>query len=171
MKKLFIFSFFIFSFFQNSAQNSGKNNFFIGANIVTRQLPHFNYYYPRLSFEYSFHETSSFEVLLEYINHKPQEKKVISYPISAGYKLNVLPWLVKNENITNRFKLYNSLRYVLLFSPSDSSTPLSDLRTFHHIRYAPGIDYYFNRNWGANFEMVFGQSMKTTLGVGLKYKF
>ncbi len=170
--KILFFTSVLFCFYTVNAQTNPENrNSVIGANLVSRHLDGYTYYYPRLLFEYSFSKTSSFETLVEYINHKPTGKRIISYPLSLGYKLNVFPWFVKNENLTNRLKVYNSLRYTILFSPFDSSSPFSDLQTFHYVRYAPGIDFYFKPNLGANFEMVFGQSMRTTFAIGVKYRF
>lgn len=162
---------FLFFCIVNAQTNPENSNFVIGANLVSRHLDGYTYYYPRLLFEYSFLKTSSFETLVEYINHKPTGKRIISYPLSLGYKLNIIPWIIKNKNLTDHLKVYNSLRYTILFSPFDSSFPFSNLQIFHYVRYAPGADFYFNSNLGANFEMVFGQSMRTTFAVGVKYRF
>lgn len=166
MKTLFTIAILTLVFFNGITQNKT-----IGINLVNRHLNDYNYSYPRFSFEYSVGNFSSFESFLEYINHSPSGRKVISYPLSIGYKFNALPLFIKNEQLSSRLKIYNSLRYTILFSPTDSNQPLSNLRTFHYLRYAPGVDFYFKNNLGLNTEMVFGQSMKTTFALGIKYRF
>jgi len=158
--------------FVGLAQTEQKK-FIVGVHIVNRHIKDYDYLYiyPRLSFEYNLSKTSSFEFLTEYINHKPTGKQVISYPLSVGYKLNILPWFIKNENFIDKLKVYNSFRYTLLLSPEDANMAFSNLRVYHYFRYAPGIDYFFSKKWGANFEMVFGESMKTTMAFGVKFRF
>ncbi|VAW12838.1 hypothetical protein MNBD_BACTEROID01-169 [hydrothermal vent metagenome] len=171
--KIYFFVILLFLTFTGNAQaNQEHKRFAVGIHLVNRQIKgyHFNYTYPRLSFEYRLSASSSVEVLAEYINHKPAGTQVISYPLSMGYKLNILPWLINNKKLIDRLKIYQSLRYTILFSPANSDAPLSGLRIYHHLRYAPGVDFYFNKNWGINYEVVFGQNMRTTMAFGVKYR-
>lgn len=147
--------------------------FVIGAHWVNRHMKDYsyNYSYPRLSLEYQVTESSSVEFLSEYINHKYSGNQVISYPLSLGYKLNILPVIFKNEKLTDKLQINQSIRYTLLLSPEEANSPFSDLRIFHYLRYAPGIDYYFHNNWGVNYEIVFGRHLRTTMAFGIKYRF
>ena len=172
--KILLFLLLISLTFSGIAQNNQEHKkFIVGGNVVTRHIKDYDYryIYPRLLFEYSVSKTSSFEFLIEYIKHKPTGKQTISYPLSVGYKLNVLPWFIKNNGFTDKLKIYNSFRYTLLLSPEDANSAFSNLRVFHYFRYAPGIDFFFNKNWGVNYEMVFGENMKTTMAFGVKFSF
>lgn len=172
--KFFLFLFLISLTFIGIAQNNPEHKkFIIGGYVVNRNIKGYDYryIYPRLSFEYFLSKSSSFEFLTEYINHKPAGKHTISYPFSVGYKLNILPWFIKNENLIDKLKVYNSFRYTLLLSPANANMAFSNLRVFHHFRYAPGIDFFFSENWGVNYEMVFGENMKTTMAFGVKFRF
>lgn len=161
-------------YLQTNAQNNKKEStIVIGAHWVNRHMKDYsyNYSYPRLSLEYQVTESSSVEFLSEYINHKYSGNQVISYPLSLGYKLNILPVIFKNEKLTDKLQINQSIRYTLLLSPEEANSPFSDLRIFHYLRYAPGIDYYFHNNWGVNYEIVFGRHLRTTMAFGIKYRF
>ncbi|WP_372651819.1 hypothetical protein [Draconibacterium sp.] len=123
-----------------------------------------SYNYPRLSAEYSFTNCSSAEFTVERIGEiKLTDTTYPSYGrISLGYKLNILPWVTQNEWLVNNLRVYNSLRYALNFR--------NDYTDFQ-LLYAPGVEYYFYKDFGINTEFVFGQSMKTTFAVGIKYRF
>ncbi|MCA1759637.1 MAG: hypothetical protein LC658_07690, partial [Bacteroidales bacterium] len=157
----------------NADINEKESTFVIGAHWVNRHMKeyNYNYSYPRLSLEYRVTNNSSVEYLSEYINHKYSGNQVISYPISLGYKLNILPVIIKNERITDKLKINQSIRYTLLLSPEKANSSFSDLRIFHYLRYAPGIDYYLYNNWGVNYELVFGRHLRTTMAFGIKYRF
>ncbi len=172
--KIFLLIFVVVLSLTGKAQTKTEyKRFIVGGHVVNRNIRGYNYLYiyPRLSFEYNVSKTSSFEFLAEYINHKPTGTQVISYPLSVGYKLNILPWFIKNDEFTDKLKIYNSFRYTLLLSPEDANSAFSNLRVFHYFRYAPGIDFFFNKNWGFNYEMVFGENMKTTMALGVKFRF
>lgn len=172
--KIYLLIIFAFIILVTDAQTSSpESKFVIGAHWVNRHLKgyNYNYSYPRLSMEYRVTETSSVEFLSEYINHKYSGRQVISYPVSLGYKLNLLPVIIKNERWTDKVQINQSIRYTLLLSPVEANSPFSELRVFHYLRYAPGIDYYFHDNWGINYELVFGRHLRTTMAFGIKYRF
>ncbi|MBN1820441.1 MAG: hypothetical protein JXR31_04660 [Prolixibacteraceae bacterium] len=160
-------SFFIFSvFLLLTTPILSQNKIVLGLNYVHRFIDSYeDYCYPRFTTEYQISRSSSFELLAEYINlRNSHDINVISYPVSIGFKLNYLPWFSKNEKLNSAFKLYNSVRYVLLLDNQKNYTG-------HFIRYAPGIDVFIDKNWGLNGEMVFGNGMRTTVAFGIKYRF
>lgn len=122
------------------------------------------YSYPRLSTEYSFTKCSSAEFTAERIGKiKLTNFTVPAYfPISVGFKLNVLPWFTKNEWLINNLKIYNSLRYSVIFFEGYTNDKLL---------YAPGVECYLYKDFGINTEFVFGQAMRTTFAIGIKYRF
>ncbi|WP_340112993.1 hypothetical protein [Maribellus mangrovi] len=152
------------------AQTEKENarNWNIGASIVHRNLNSYenldNYNYPRLSAEYSFPKCSSVELMAERVGKIKTTNYTYPpyYPITVGYKLNILPWFTKNEWLVQNLKIYNSLRYSIIFYEG---------HTDHKLLYAPGIECYVYKNLGINTEFVFGQNMKTTFALGLKYRF
>ncbi len=148
-----------------SSQLTREKKFSIGSNFVHRYLeePLKSYSYPRISAEYSLSNYSSVELLAEYINFKKYDKLgVITYPISLGYKLNILPWVTKNQWLTKNAKVYQSARYSMVLTNNNF--------TSHALRYAPGIDVFLYKNLGLNGEIVFGRSMKTTFALGVKFR-
>ena len=150
-----------------------NSKFVLGANLMYRHIEPlgYSYAYPRLSLEYRLTRVSSFDFLTEYVNSKNDFRRYISFPLSAGYKLNLVPWFTKNENITNRLRVYGALRYTFLPSAANPDKPFEEFYVFHYVRFAPGADYYFSDRWGINAEMVFGRNMKTTVGLGIRYHF
>lgn len=158
----------LFSFAQTENNKNNKNKWNVGVHFVHRSMNYYEYYdgysYPRLSTEYSFTKCSSAEILFERIGEIKTTNYIYpaSYPISVGYKLNILPWFTKNEWLVNNLKVYNSLRYSVIFGEDYIS---------HNVRYAPGVECYFYKNLGINGEFVFGQAMKTTFALGIKYRF
>nr|WP_319510944.1 hypothetical protein [uncultured Draconibacterium sp.] len=162
----FLLLFPVLAFAQTENNSTKKWN--IGAHFVHRSMNSYEFYdgysYPRLSAEYSFTKCTSAELMVERIGKiKTTNYTHSSYaPISIGYKLNVLPCFTKNEWLVNNLKVYNSIRYSVVFSEGH----ITD-----NFRYAPGIDCYIYKNFGINTEFVFGQAMKTTFAVGIKYRF
>lgn len=158
----------LFSIAQTETSKSNTNKWNIGVHFVHRSMNFYEYYdgysYPRLSAEYIFTKYSSAELMVERIGKiKTTNYTHSSYsPISIGYKLNVLPWFTKNEWLVNNLKVYNSIRYSVVFSEG---------HVIDNFRYAPGIECYLYKNFGINTEFVFGQAMKTTFAVGIKYRF
>lgn len=148
------------------AQNSeNTNKWSVGAAYVHRFLEYYDdYSYPRLSAEYSFTKCSSAEILFERVGKIKSTSHTYpaNYPISVGYKLNVLPWFTKNKWLVNNLKIYNSLRYSIIFGEDSIS---------QKVRYAPGIECYVYKNLALSSEFTFGQAMKTTLAIGVKYRF
>jgi hypothetical protein len=170
MKKfLFLILILIVTNVVNSQEKERK--FVLGVNTMYRYIePGYSYFYPRLSLEFRLTRVSSFEFMTEYIDYKSYRRN-ISFPLSAGYKLNVIPWFTKNENLTERFRVYAALRYTFLPCAANPDKPFEKFYVFHEIRFAPGVEYYFSKRWGANAEMVFGNNMRTTIGLGIKYRF
>jgi hypothetical protein len=169
MKKI-IFLLYIIPFSLNAWSQEEKNPFILGVNSMYRHIDNWNsYIYPRLSFEYRLNRMSSFDLMLEYIDYKIEERRNLSYPLSAGYKLNLVPLLTKEETLTDRLRVYGALRYTFLPAAANPNKPFGKFYTFHKIRFAPGIDYFFSPRWGMNVEMVFGQNMKSTAGLGIRY--
>lgn len=172
MKKIFLLLSIILicSFILHSQEKESK--FVLGVNAMYRYIePGGNsYFYPRLSLEYRLTRVSSFECMTEYIDYKSY-RRFISFPLSAGYKMNIIPWFTKSENLTDRLKVYAALRYTFLPSAANPDKPFEKFYVFHKIRFAPGTEYYFSKKWGANAEMVFGNNMKTTMGLGIRYRF
>ena len=156
----------LFSIAQTKNNNTKKWN--IGAHFVHRSMNAYEFYdgysYPRLSAEYSFTKCSSAEIMIERIGKiKTTNNTHSSYaPISLGYKLNILPWFTKNEWLVNNLKVYNSLRYSIIFQED---------YTTDKFLYAPGVECYLCKDFGINTEFVFGQAMKTTFAIGIKYRF
>jgi hypothetical protein len=109
--------------------------------------------------------------MAEYINHNTYGRRYLSFPLSAGYKLNLVPWFIKNDKIANHLHIYGGLRYTFLPYSADPDKPFEEFYVFHRIRFAPGAEYYFNQRWGLNVEMVMGKQMKNTFGLGLKFRF
>ena len=105
------------------------------------------------------------------MDHTTEWRRYISFPLSAGYKLNIVPWFTKNEKFTDRLRVYAALRYTFLPSAANPDKPFEKFYVFHEIRFAPGAEYYFGKKWGANAEMVFGNHLNTTLGLGIRYRF
>jgi hypothetical protein len=172
MKKvLFLILILFISFVVNSQEKERK--FVLGVNTMYRYIEPFgySYFYPRLSFEYRLTRVSSFDFLAEYIDHKTVWRRNVSFPLSVGYKLNIIPWFTKNKKITDRLRVYAALRYTFLPAAANPDKPFEKFYVFHEIRFAPGVEYYFSKNWGANAEMVFGNHMKTTMGLGIRYRF
>lgn len=165
MKKIIALAALLLIFGITAPQTYSQERLSVGAGYVHRSIKSYeDYGYPRLSFEYRATRSSSFELLAEYIdlNRQPYSG-FVSYPLSFGYKLNFVPLLTKKERITSTFEGYNSLRYVLTFTNQGS--------TAHSLRYAAGINVFVSDHWGLNGEMVFGQNMKTTFALGIKYRF
>ncbi|WP_321369407.1 hypothetical protein [uncultured Draconibacterium sp.] len=162
----FLLLFPVLAFAQTENNNTRKWN--TGVHFVHRSMNAYKYYdgysYPRLSAEYSFTKCSSAEFMVERVGEiKLTDTTYPSYGrISLGYKLNILPWFTKNEWLVNNMKVYNSLRYALNFR--------NDYTDFQ-LLYAPGVECYIYKNFGLNTEFVFGQSMKTTFALGIKYRF
>lgn len=122
------------------------------------------YSYPRLSTEYSFSKCSSAEFMVERVEKIKLTNITVPafYPISVSYKLNILPWFTKNEWLVSNLKIYNSLRYSIIFQED---------YTTDKFLYAPGVECYIYKDFGINTEFVFGQAMKTTFAIGVKYRF
>lgn len=137
----------------------------LGIHLVHHSMNAYNNYsYPRLSAEYRFSNFSSTELMLERVGKidwtshtsRPSER------ISAGFKLNLLPWITHNEWMKNNLIIYNSVRFMLLFEENGNN---------HRFLYAPGVECYVYKNLGINTEFVFGEVMKTTFAIGIKYRF
>lgn len=165
MKRIIIIIVLFFLLGIKATQTYSQERLTVGAGFVHRSIKGYkDYGYPRVSFEYRATRNSSFELLAEYIDlNRPPYSGFVSYPLSLGYKLNFVPFLTKNEKLTSTFEVYNSLRYVLTFTNRNSTT--------HSLRYASGINVFVSDHWGLNGEMVFGQNMKTTFALGIKYRF
>jgi hypothetical protein len=114
---------------------------------------------------------SSFEFMAEYIDHTKYSRRNLSFPLSTGYKLNLVPIFTNNKIWTDRLRVYTALRYTFLPAAADPDHPFRKFYIFHEIRFAPGAEYYFQKHLGANIEMVFGDNLKTTLGLGIRYRF
>ncbi len=169
MKKILSLTLILFSTFIANSQEK-ERKFVLGANTMYRYIePGYFYFYPRLSLEYRLTRVSSFEFMTEYIDYK-SFRRFISFPLSAGYKLNVIPWFTKNEKFIDRLRVYGALRYTFLPSAANPDKLFEKFYVFHEIRFAPGVEYYFCKKWGANAEMVFGDNMHTTIGLGVKYR-
>ncbi len=170
MRKSFLLASMLLLSFAVSSQEK-KSKFVLGANLMYRNIEPlgYSYVYPRLSLEYRLTRVSSFDFLTEYVNSINDFRRYISFPLSAGYKLNLVPWFTKNENSINRLRVYGALRYTFLPSAANPDKPFEKFYVFHYIRFAPGADYYFGNRWGINAEMVFGKNMKTTIGLGIRY--
>jgi hypothetical protein len=172
MKKyLFLTLILLFASLAHSQEK--KSKFILGSNIMYRHIEpsEYSYFYPRISLEYQLTRVSSFDFLAEYVDSKNDFRRYISFPLSAGYKLNLVPWFIKNENITDRLRIYGALRYTFLPSAANPDKPFEKFYVFHYVRFAPGADYYFGKKWGLNTEIVFGRNMKTTVGLGIRYRF
>lgn len=165
MKKNIYLLFLLIPLFSFS-QTANEKKISVGAHWVHRNLQSYkNINYPRLGIEYRFTKCSSVEFLAEYINlRESHDVDLLSYPLSLGYKLNILPWFTKNEWLVNNLRIYNSLRYTLILTNQEGNTT-------HHLRYAPGIDCYVYKNLALSGEIVFGEAMKTTLAFGVKLRF
>jgi len=173
MKKAFLLLSLILICSFNLHSQVEKRSFVLGANLMYRHIEPwgYSYFYPRLTFEYCLTRVSSFEFLAEYQDYKIEGRRGLSFPLSAGYKMNIIPWITKNENLTDRLKVYAALRYTFLPSAANPEKPFEKFYVFHKIRFAPGAEYYFSKRWGAHAEMVFGKNMKTTMGLGIRYRF
>ncbi|MFV0589808.1 MAG: hypothetical protein ACK5M7_00350 [Draconibacterium sp.] len=146
-------------------ENNKLKRWNMGMHFVHRSSKAYkNYSYPRLSAEYCFTKCSSAELMVERVGKiKYSSRMIPSYGrVGLGYKLNILPWFTQNELLVNNLKVYNSLRYTLKFR--------NDYSNFQ-LLYAPGIECYLFKDFGINTEFVFGQAMKTTFAIGIKYRF
>jgi len=170
-KSLFLFLVLSVSFSALSQEKKGK--FVLGANLMYRyiSIDRSYYCYPRISFEYCLSGMSSFECMAEYIDYSVYNRRNVSFPLSAGYKLNLIPAFTRNEKITERLRVYGALRYTLLPAAANPDKPFKKFYVFHYIRFALGTEYYFNRQWGVTAEKVLGHNMRSTWGLGVKYRF
>lgn len=169
MKKLTVLlvTFLVWSF--NLHSQVDKRSFVLGVNTMYRYIePGYSYFYPRLSLEFRLTRVSSFEFMTEYINYKSY-RRFISFPLSAGYKLNIIPWFTKNEKFTDRLRVYGAMRYTFLPCSANPDKPFEKFYVFHEIRFAPGVEYFFNQRFGLNIEMVFGKNKNNSFGLGVKY--
>jgi hypothetical protein len=174
MRKVFFLATILsFAFIVKSQEKESK--FVLGTNCMYRYYNYFTnrtaYVYPRLSLEYRLTKVSSFEIMAEYIDHTTYGRRNLSFPLSAGYKLNLVPIFTNNKIWTDRLRVYTALRYTFLPAAADPDHPFRKFYIFHEIRFAPGAEYYFQKHLGANIEMVFGDNLKTTLGLGIRYRF
>lgn len=173
MRLSILFLILIFWLTTNGQSITGKENGLeLGTHLVNRKVKGYNgsHLYPRFSFGYRVSKSSSFEAMVGYLNYGYVSRSVSEIPLSAGYLLNLLPLFIKNEAFCHRVKFNHGLRYTLLLQHTRHKTGDTDLRGHHQVRYVPGIDLYFHKNWGVCYELILGDPNKQVMAFGLKYR-